>query len=219
MTWRMPFATSACPPVIFASPGWHPPRRRHSSSSSGPAARWMAPSTPPPPSSDELAAFTIASTRSRVMSPWTTSIRSAFEVTPSLSHLAHDMPMPRTPIPTWTFAVVLVRRGDRFLMVHERKHDQLWYLPAGRVEPGERLDEAAVRGTLEETSIAVALDGVLRIEHTANPDGTARLRAIFTACPIDDRPPKSIPDDESLGAAWFTADELAKLPVRGPDVA
>src|SRR5687767_8849027 len=46
----------------------------HSSSSSGPAARWMAPSTPPPPSSDSLAALTIASTASVVMSASITSI-------------------------------------------------------------------------------------------------------------------------------------------------
>src|SRR6266702_3536509 len=44
---------------------------RHSMASSGPAARWIAPSTPPPPSSDALAALTIASTCSLVMSPGT----------------------------------------------------------------------------------------------------------------------------------------------------
>jgi hypothetical protein len=36
--------------------------------SSGPAARWIAPSTPPAPSSEELAALTMASVASRVMS-------------------------------------------------------------------------------------------------------------------------------------------------------
>ena len=51
----------------------HPPRSRQAASSSGPAARWMAPSTPPPPSSDELAALTMASTSSAVMSPSTPS--------------------------------------------------------------------------------------------------------------------------------------------------
>ena len=35
----------------------------------GQRARWIAPSTPPPPSSDALAALTMASTASRVMSP------------------------------------------------------------------------------------------------------------------------------------------------------
>src|SRR5262249_55894868 len=35
--------------------------------------------------------------------------------------------LPRDPIPTWYFAVVVVRRGDDFLLVHECKHSRLWY--------------------------------------------------------------------------------------------
>ena len=41
-----------------------------------PAARWMAPSTPPPPSRLFLAALTMASTSSLVMSPSIISMRS-----------------------------------------------------------------------------------------------------------------------------------------------
>lgn len=124
----------------------------------------------------------------------------------------------REPIPTWFFAVVVVRKGDRFLLVQERKHGETWYFPAGRVEPGETLTEGARREALEEGGIPVVLDGVICIEHRARPEGTARVRVIFTAHPADDRPPKSVPDDESLGAAWFTPDELATLPLRGDDV-
>jgi phosphatase NudJ len=69
--------------------------------------------------------------------------------------------MPRAPIPTWFFALVVVRQGDRFLLVHEAKHGQGWCVPAGRVEPGESLFDAAVRETLEETGVPVVLDGVL----------------------------------------------------------
>src|SRR5512144_3197619 len=61
-------ASRRYPPVTLASPVGHPPRVRHSASSSGPAARWIAPSTPPPPSSELLAALTMASTASVVMS-------------------------------------------------------------------------------------------------------------------------------------------------------
>src|SRR5690606_12079540 len=74
-------AGNRCPPVIRASPvGQRTPgatsgSARHSASKPGPAARWIAPSTPPPPSSDGLAALTIASTASAVMSPSTTSTR------------------------------------------------------------------------------------------------------------------------------------------------
>src|SRR5439155_11426670 len=72
MTWR---ALRRWPPVILASPVLQPWSRRHSSTRPGPAARWMAPSTPPPPSNDELAALTMASTSSAVMSPCQTLAR------------------------------------------------------------------------------------------------------------------------------------------------
>jgi len=125
--------------------------------------------------------------------------------------------MPRTPIPTWFFAVVLVRRGDRFLLVQERKHGQLWYLPAGRAEAGESLADAAVRETLEEAGIRVRLTGILAIEHNPKPDG-ARVRAVFVAEPIDDAPPKSVADNDSLQAAWVTVADLKHYPLRGSDV-
>ena len=64
--------------------------------------------------------------------------------------------MSRLPIPTWFFVLVVVRRGEQFLLVHERKHGQLWYLPAGRVEPGETFVEAAVRETAAAHAQALA---------------------------------------------------------------
>lgn len=127
--------------------------------------------------------------------------------------------MPRAPIPSWYFALVVVRLGHRFLVVQETERGEPWYLPAGRVEPGETLAAAAVRETLEEAGIAVALDGILRLEHTPHADGTARVRAIFLAHPVDDRPPKSTPDEHSLRAAWVKLAELAALPLRGDEVA
>src|SRR5690348_7095043 len=63
---------------------------RHSSRIAGPPLRWIAPSTPPPPSSDELAALTIASTRSAVMSPVTSSIRTIDMMAHEGAH--HDDP-------------------------------------------------------------------------------------------------------------------------------
>jgi len=125
--------------------------------------------------------------------------------------------MARDPIPRWNFAIAVVRRGDRFLLVHERKHGQRWYLPGGRAEFGETLQAAALRETLEETGIAIKLTGVLRVEHTLIVGG-ARLRGLFVAEPIDDRPPKSRPDDESLGAEWVSIDELSSHPLRSPEV-
>jgi 8-oxo-dGTP pyrophosphatase MutT (NUDIX family) len=125
--------------------------------------------------------------------------------------------MAREPIPTWCFSVVVVRRGDQYLIVHERKHGQLWYLPAGRVEPGETFEAAARRETLEESGVPVRIVGVLRVEHSPSRVG-ARLRVVFLAEPTDDTPPKSVPDKESLEAAWVRPEDLANYPLRGDEV-
>ena len=124
----------------------------------------------------------------------------------------------RSPIETWCFALVVVKLGRRFLLVRESERGQRWYLPAGRVEPGESFPAAAVRETMEEAGVPIDLEGILRIEHSATPDGFARMRVIFLARPADDTPPKTTPDHESLEARWVTIDELTELPLRGPEV-
>lgn len=128
--------------------------------------------------------------------------------------------MAKKPIESWMFALVVVRKGNRFLLVHERKHGQRWYLPAGRVEAGETFPEAAKREVLEEAGVPVTLDGILRVEHSPRSDGSARMRMIFLASPTDDTPPKSEPDEESLEARWVTVEEIEELtlPLRSPEV-
>jgi len=123
----------------------------------------------------------------------------------------------RTPIPTWCFAVVIVRKGDRFLLVQEAKRGQGWYFPAGRMEPGETWAQTAHRETLEEAGVPIQLQGIARVEHTPSPAG-ARCRILFVAQPADSTPPKSTPDEHSLQAAWLTLDELAGLKLRSPEV-
>src|SRR5262245_51564365 len=126
--------------------------------------------------------------------------------------------MAREPVPTWYFALVVVRLGHRFLLVRERKHGQRWYLPAGRVEPGEHLVDAARRETLEESGVPVAIEGILRVEHSPRPDGSARMRVFFVARPVDDTPPKEHADHDSMGAAWVSLAELRRYPLRGEEV-
>jgi phosphatase NudJ len=93
----------------------------------------------------------------------------------------------------------------------------LWYLPAGRVEAGEKFIEAAKRETLEEAGISIEVNGIIRIEHSPLPNDT-RIRLIVSATPTDDTLPKQIPDEESLEAGWFTLEEIKRLPLRGFEV-
>jgi 8-oxo-dGTP pyrophosphatase MutT (NUDIX family) len=123
----------------------------------------------------------------------------------------------RSPIPTWYFALVVVRRGHRFLLTQERKYGSTWSIPGGRVEPGETLVDAAIREVYEETGVPIRIDGLLRIEHAAAPN-SVRMRVLFTGSPIDDTAPKTTADEESLGAAWLTLDEIRGMHLRGAEL-
>lgn len=125
--------------------------------------------------------------------------------------------MPRDPLDLHAYALVVVRLGRRMLLVREHEHGGGWYMPAGRVEPGESLSDAALRETLEEAGLRVTLDGVVRVEYTPVGEGV-RVRAIFTAHPSDDTPPKSVPDEHTEEARYFTLEEIAGLALRGAEV-
>ena len=116
------------------------------------------------------------------------------------------------------FALVIARKGDRFLMVHERKDEQGWYFPAGGVDPGETFADAAIRETREEAGLEVRLQGIYRIEHRASANST-RLRVFFAATVVDQSTaPKGFADEHSLGAAWLTIAELEQRVLRGDEV-
>lgn len=125
--------------------------------------------------------------------------------------------MAREPIPTHCFALVVVRLGRRFLLVHERKHGQLWYLPAGRVEPSESFVRAAERETLEEAGVPIVVDGVLRVQHAPRPGGQ-RLRVIFTAHPADDTPPQDGARRRVPRGPLVYVGRMEQLSLRGDEV-
>ena len=125
--------------------------------------------------------------------------------------------MPAAPLQMWLFVVVVVRLGRRFLLVHERKHGEAWYLPAGKVEAGEALARAAIRETREEAGVNIVLEGLLGLDFESRSD-FVRQRVIFLARPDSDEPVKKTPDRESLGADWFTLEEVRTLHLRGSDV-
>ncbi|MGD8413844.1 MAG: NUDIX domain-containing protein [Candidatus Latescibacterota bacterium] len=123
----------------------------------------------------------------------------------------------RDPIPTWFFVLVVVRREGKYLLVQESLKDNPWYIPAGRVEAGENLVEAAEREVEEEGGIPVIVDGVIRVDHTPFSEGVSRIRVYMTARPRDNSEPKSQPDENSLRADWFSLDQIKELPLRGEE--
>ena len=126
--------------------------------------------------------------------------------------------MSHSIIETTFYTVVIVRSGERFLLVQEAKHHERWYFPAGHLEPGENFEQAARRETREEAGIEIDFEGILRVEHTPCENGRTRVGVLFLARPVGDGPLKSLPDELSLRAAWVSASELEQYPPRGPEV-
>jgi phosphatase NudJ len=118
--------------------------------------------------------------------------------------------------------LVVVRNGDRFLMVQEAvKSPGTWFLPAGGVDPGESVVEAAIRETFEEAGIDVIPRTLLWMEDWTGIDDEGdwigRWRFVVRADPRDrDQPPG--PTADSLDAGWFTLEEIGRLPLRSPEV-
>ena len=123
--------------------------------------------------------------------------------------------MSRQPIPTQTFVLAIVHHHDRYLLVQEL--DGSWYVPAGRVEPGETLIEAIQRETKEEAGISIKPTGIIRFQYT--PIGaTSRLRVIFLAEADDGAQLKTMADEHTLQASWWSSAELHQLRLRGDEV-
>ncbi|WP_146652284.1 NUDIX domain-containing protein [Labilithrix luteola] len=117
--------------------------------------------------------------------------------------------------PATLVVLVIVTHQGRYLVVQE--HDGSWYLPAGRVEHGESLLDAAVRETAEEAGIAVEPTGIIGLDQEW-PNGGVRIRVCFEGRPSADPTPKSAADEHTLGARWVTKDELRTMRLRGVDV-
>lgn len=118
-------------------------------------------------------------------------------------------------MPTHLIVLAVVVHQDRYLVVEER--DGSFYLPAGKVEPGENLVAAVVRETIEEAGVLVGLSGILGFDHEAI-GGRARLRFVFVGWPATTQAPKSSADEHSRGALWATREEIGAMRLRHPEV-
>jgi diadenosine hexaphosphate hydrolase (ATP-forming) len=81
----------------------------------------------------------------------------------------------RSPVPTPTPGAggVVVDGAGRVLLVRYRSG--AWAFPKGHVEPGETLEQTAVREVREETGVAAAVLAPLPATHYTNDRGEARV--------------------------------------------
>ncbi len=70
-------------------------------------------------------------------------------------------------------AQVYVKKDNKILMVQENKEGikGKWNMPAGKLEDGESIIEAAIRETKEETNLNVSIKGLIAIQETISSLG------------------------------------------------
>jgi len=114
--------------------------------------------------------------------------------------------------PDVTVACIVPQDG-RFLLVEENVRGELVLnQPAGHLERGESLAEAAVRETLEESAWCVELRDLVGIYQWANNDGHF-LRFTFSAAPTRHDPARKL-DEGICRALWMTRDEICASQAR-----
>jgi 8-oxo-dGTP pyrophosphatase MutT (NUDIX family) len=122
-----------------------------------------------------------------------------------------------TWLPHSTVATVVEKDGC-FLMVEETENGQVVFnQPAGHLDEGETLLEAAVRETFEETGWHVTLTDFLGTYVYKAPNNITYIRHCFVANAESHDPDQPL-DDGILGAHWLSADSImaADFQARSP---
>jgi ADP-ribose pyrophosphatase YjhB (NUDIX family) len=109
----------------------------------------------------------------------------------------------------------VIEDGGRFLLVEEEADGQLVFnQPAGHLEKGEALIDAAVRETLEETGWTVEIQGLVGVGlYTAPSNSITYFRTCFFGKAISHDPQRKL-DAGIVRAAWLTYDEIKALSAR-----
>ena len=124
--------------------------------------------------------------------------------------------MTDTALANWVLvpvvAGVIIKKDALFLLVEEKEapHRGLWSFPAGRVEVGESLEQAAIREAREESGYEVRLGRKLLIHQ---PTAAEAPKHVFEAEIVGGEPGAG-----ELRARWFSQEEIRAMrgSLRGP---
>lgn len=121
------------------------------------------------------------------------------------------LPLP-APVPAPVPAVgVVCLRGDEVLLIRRGKPPMLgsWSLPGGRIEPGERAVDAALRELAEETGVVAELAGLIAVVDGIFPESGRHYVLIdYAARWVSGEP---VAGDDALEARFVSLSEVDGL--------
>ncbi len=113
-------------------------------------------------------------------------------------------------------SVAVVRNGTVLLVKRARQPSQgLYAFPGGKVEAGEALEEAAARELLEETGLRATGFHPLREIHIDGRDDNHPVDYLLTVFGAAYAGGEAVASDDAETAAFYTLDEMERLPLAG----
>ena len=127
------------------------------------------------------------------------------------SHLASALPAEPGVRPVVATIAVVYHEGRILLVRRANPPDAgFWGFPGGKIELGERIEDAAVRELLEETGVRARAVRVFTAVDAFDRDASGRLRRHFVLvavlCEWNSGTP--VAGDDALEARWFRLDDL-----------
>jgi len=109
--------------------------------------------------------------------------------------------------PKFIAAGCIIKKDGKYLLVQEGRKDiyGLWNAPAGQVDPGETVEETAVREVREEAGYEVQLIRKIKVFYK---QGDNAEKHIFEARIVREVSPTA---DDIIKAQWFTLKEIEAM--------
>lgn len=108
-------------------------------------------------------------------------------------------------------AVVKNAEGQVLLVLRANEPDAgCWTIPGGRVEPGETLEDAAVREAFEETGLRITVEHEVGTLDVANgPDEVFEIHDFLAHVVAGDL----VAGDDAADVGWFGREDLEDMPL------
>jgi ADP-ribose pyrophosphatase YjhB (NUDIX family) len=109
---------------------------------------------------------------------------------------------------------VLFREAKVLLIRRSKEPDAgRWSLPAGKIEAGESINDAAIRELAEETGISADAGGVITAVDAIDygQDGALRFHFVIVAVSCYWKSGDPVAGDDAIDVGWFSPSELDTL--------